>query len=739
VAVTDPVTLVTTNVLDPEPAVAVALLDDTMNGGSGNDVLYGGGGWDSLNGDSGHDILVPGVGGVAQGGREVMDGGQGDDVYLIEHADWFVHHDIQDSGLTPEQLVNKGAGWRQGNGLGIDTVVFNQTTAADIVIAGTNVLGVASLFTGIERIIIGTTTLTGLALATGVNRDPQITINRNDTTLINVDASLANPGINVGLEIWGNAASNTIVGTAFNDVLDGGAGADILEGGVGDDTYIIDTLADVITEGLIGGGRDTVVVDGNFNYTLGVDFENLTLRNNNAQQGTGNALDNVIIGNNAANTLRGLEGNDTIDGGAGNDTIVGGAGVDTMTGGAGNDTFVFASVEEIGNDQFLRETITDFRTAGTDLLDFTAIDADANTAGQQAFSFIGSSAFSAAGQLRYENGVLMGDTTGDGVADFQLVLTGAPTLAADHFVSLPTVSIARSGNLPVAGLFEGNNGATTTHAFTLTLSRALPTAVTVSWAVTGTGTSPASAADFANGNFPSGTATIAAGQTTATVNVQVRGDTAVETDETFQVTLSNTTGGAALGTATATSIIRNDEGILNGTNGGNTINGGTGADTIFGNGGNDTLNGNQGNDIIDGGTGNDVITGGSGSDTLFGGTGSDSFRFNSLTGFDTIMDFNPAQDTLVFSRTTFQGLGNNTAINAGLIVFTSGAATDMTTATTNVNQRFVYNNTTGELWYDAGGNGGAAAVKIGVITTDGTTAAALTAADFTGANIANQV
>jgi Ca2+-binding RTX toxin-like protein len=531
-------------ILDPEPLVGVGPLDDTINGGQGNDTIYGGGGWDSLNGDSGHDTLFPGTGGADQLGREAMDGGEGDDIYIIEGIADFANMDIADTGLTELQLVNKGTGFRQGNGLGIDEVRFTDTVAGDIVIAGTNVLGVPSIFTGVERIVIGTGTGT--------------TANRNGTADINIDASLANPGLNVGLEILGNAGVNIIVGTAFSDVIDGGGDADTLEGGLGNDTYVVDNLNDLIIE-TTGGGNDTV--RSSITYTLGSELENLVLTGN-AAQGTGNSLGNTITGNGIANILRGLDGDDAIDGGGGNDTIFGGAGIDILTGGTGNDTFVFSSVAEIGNDAARRETITDFRT-GTDLIDLTGIDANDLLSGHQAFDYanITTADFEAgtAGRLRYADGVLYGETTGDGVEDFQIALPGAPaTLTSDMFVANPTLSIARAQALPVGGLNEGNAG-TVNHTFTVTLSRASSVNTTVAWAVSGTGADPANATDFANGSFPGGTLTIAAGQTTGTITVPVRGDTTAEATETFQVTISNPTGPAVLGTVTATSTIQNDD------------------------------------------------------------------------------------------------------------------------------------------------------------------------------------
>lgn len=73
---------------------------------------------------------------------------------------------------------------------------------------------------------------------------------------------------------------------------------------------------------------------------------------------------------------------------------------------------------------------------------------------------------------------------------------------------------------------------------------------------------------------------------------------------------------------------------LYGDNGNDTINGGLGDDEIYGGLGNDTLNGNEGNDIIYGEDGDDTINGGIGADSLYGGNGND--KINGGGGGDTI-------------------------------------------------------------------------------------------------------
>ena len=90
-------------------------------------------------------------------------------------------------------------------------------------------------------------------------------------------------------------------------------------------------------------------------YTLGANVENLTLTGSGAINGTGNTLDNILIGNSGANKLIGDAGNDTLDGMAG---------ADNLTGGAGADIFVFKT-------GYGKDIVTDFAAgaAGTDVLD----------------------------------------------------------------------------------------------------------------------------------------------------------------------------------------------------------------------------------------------------------------------------------------------------------------------------------------------------------------------------------
>lgn len=148
-----------------------------------------------------------------------------------------------------------------------------------------------------------------------------------------------------------------------------------------------------------------------------------------------------------ADVIRANGGNDSLDGGTGNDKlfggngadviygndgadrIVGGTGADMLGGGSGADVFVFGSRSEVGFGTE-RDTIADFRH-GIDHIDLRAIDANSGRAGDQSFSFIGGASFTGkAGQLRYVDGVLLGDLNGDGKSDFGLEFSGRPTLTA---------------------------------------------------------------------------------------------------------------------------------------------------------------------------------------------------------------------------------------------------------------------------------------------------------------------
>jgi len=135
----------------------------------------------------------------------------------------------------------------------------------------------------------------------------------------------------------------------------------------------------------------------------------------------GDAGDNIFDGGDGADTLRGEAGIDKLIGGGGDDRLFGGAGIDrlngndgedrlegglgtdVMSGGAHADTFVWSSIDDIAPPAW-PDYILDFNRAEGDRLHLGGIDANENAGGNQAFTFIGTAAFSGApGEVRYYN------------------------------------------------------------------------------------------------------------------------------------------------------------------------------------------------------------------------------------------------------------------------------------------------------------------------------------------------
>ncbi|MCX7093479.1 MAG: hypothetical protein NTY50_08545 [Methylobacter sp.] len=130
-----------------------------------------------------------------------------------------------------------------------------------------------------------------------------------------------------------------------------------------------------------------------------------------------------LSGRSGDDILKGRGGDDSLAGGYGDDTLIGGLGADTLTGGAGNDVFKYNSLAELSG---YTDTITDL-TWG-DKIDLSAVDANPQQTGDQAFSLLGfqtsNSAFTGAGsELYYSFGTIYGDVDGDRNPDFVIAMS----------------------------------------------------------------------------------------------------------------------------------------------------------------------------------------------------------------------------------------------------------------------------------------------------------------------------
>jgi len=372
--------------------------NDTIVGGLGNDTLNGGAGIDSVNyaaATAGVKVSLAiataqatvGAGNDTIAGIETLNGSAFDDMFTGDAGANVLTgnagNDTLQGGLGNDTL---------SGGLGLDTASYAEATAGVTV----NL----ALTTAQNTIGAGTDILSTLENLTGSAFGDSLT-----------GSSLANliAGGNGGDAIDGGSGNDIVDGGTDNDMLKGGAGDDLITGGTGDDMIDGGTNIDTISYAAAGAG-----VTASLALTSGQNV------------GGGLGLDTIV---NVENIL-GSAFADTLTGSAVVNVLTGGAGKDMLAGGAGNDRFVYLTTGDsrVGA---TADRIIDF-TMG-DILDLSAIDANSKTVStNEAFTQVG--AFSSvAGQftLAFNGGTnittLLGDTDGNGTADFSVLFTGDVT------------------------------------------------------------------------------------------------------------------------------------------------------------------------------------------------------------------------------------------------------------------------------------------------------------------------
>lgn len=298
------------------------------------------------------------------------------------------------------------------------------------------------------------------AMMTGVERLELTGAHRYILTLANANAN-ASGGLQL---VVGAEASGRINATHVHDFsvqfLSAAAGGVVLRGGDQSDNFQFTNGMDrtLVVDG--GGGDDNYVTSYgtahihfadhsfvNISNLLYNGDTRLTFADGNIAAGKtltitdqSTAFDNLIDGHKeldgqfyasmgaGADTVIGGHQSDTLFGNGGNDRIVGGQGQDLMAGGGGADTFAFYNAGDSRRGH--ADLITDLENA--DHIDLSRIDGDETTDGKQHFHKVG--AFTgAAGELTvsYDAGhsqtVILGDTDGDGKAEFELRISGDHT------------------------------------------------------------------------------------------------------------------------------------------------------------------------------------------------------------------------------------------------------------------------------------------------------------------------
>jgi Ca2+-binding RTX toxin-like protein len=332
---------------------------NTLLGGNGVDTLKGGGGADTLEGGFQNDFLVGGDGAdKLKGGTgdDSMTGGAGDDTYSVDRA-----------GDTIDESILGGSG--------IDTV----TSQISFSLASSNVKG------AVEKL-----TLSGSGNLMGV----------------------------------GNALANTLVGNSGANQLNGNSGADRMVGGGGNDNYTVNEAGDVVDESAAGsGGIDGVLSFVSFDLSGSKapgSVENLALASGTAAANAhGNALANVLSGNNGINVITGAAGNDT------------------LTGKGAGDFFVFATALNAATNV---DVITDYSVAQDTMRLENAFFTGLATGTLAASAFrVGTAAADASDRVIYNNatGALFFDKDGSGGAGqvrFATLDTGLAVTSSDFVV-----------------------------------------------------------------------------------------------------------------------------------------------------------------------------------------------------------------------------------------------------------------------------------------------------------------
>ncbi|BAY77908.1 hemolysin-type calcium-binding region [Nostoc linckia NIES-25] len=706
--------------------------DDKIDGLSGNDLLRGGTGNDILVGGAGNDFLDGGIGNdLLQGdaGNDTLNGNSGNDRL---NADFSTGNDLLDGGDGNDTLSALGDYY---------LVAFSNNT-----------------------------------LKGGAGDDYlSVDFSEGDNLLSGGDGNdfLSGTGFQEDFDETG-----TYYGITGNNTLNGGAGDDTLNVDISENDNLIsgDDGNDFLTaSGYVYENYKGYRGTSGYN-TLNGGLGNDTL---NIEYSTGDNLLNGGDGNDFL-TASYSNGNNTLDGGAGNDKLeaFSSAGDKLLDGGDGNDS-VSLSFSDFSNSTLKGGTGNDTLTLGSGELGNCTIDGgtgnnllyiDYNYATKgitstfNATTNIGS-VTAGTNQVNYKN-IEQLDFRGTFYSDY-IVGSNGNDILDPRGGGNDTVDGGIGDDLlyfddyNTGGITSTFNGTTKIGTITAGTTRSVTYKNIEKFYINGTQYNDLIVGGNGNDTLSTGfdgNDTIDGGRGEDLLYVY-NNNASSGIISTFNVT-SNT---GSITTGTRSVSYKNIERLnVIGTDYNDLIVGGNGNDTLStGFGGNDTVDGGRGedllyvynnnassgitstfnantntglitvgtrsvsyknieqldvggtayNDLIVGSNGNDTLTGGNGNDSLIGGSGTDTFVFNSFNeGSDRIYDFNATNEVIQVSALGFGG-----GLSAGIL---SASQFKIGTSASTSTQRFIYNSTTGALFFDQDGNaGGFTQVQFALVTT----------------------
>ncbi|MDZ3837037.1 MAG: calcium-binding protein [Rhodospirillales bacterium] len=397
---------------------------DIISGMDGNDVLNGLGGADTISGGNGNDDvymhLLEDYEEVTLSGNANLYGGGGNDHLWSSYDGPLID-------LSAATYVFFGEA-------GDDTLeaTYHYKTENNDYGAATDILYGG---TGNDSYVLGESTDTvienpgeGFDSVVGYADDYILAANVEMLQLMNWS-----DGPTFGMRGTGNSSDNVLMGGVAEDTLLGMSGNDTIYGQGGDDTVYGGRSLDDPTDGpdrIYGdAGNDQVWAGGGDDTVYGGAGNEIHL--------SGQSGNDTLYGDAGTDYLAGGSGNDILYGGTENDRLSGTDGLDRLFGQGGTDTFDYDAVSHSRVGTTVRDVVGDFTGVGgstrTEAIDLSTIDANTGATGNQAFTFRGTSAFSAPGQIRVQasgtsDTLIQANVTGTSGAEMEILVTDGAAL-----------------------------------------------------------------------------------------------------------------------------------------------------------------------------------------------------------------------------------------------------------------------------------------------------------------------